>query len=363
MIEQPLVAIVILNWNGRSDTISCLRSLYNINYKNYYIVIVDNNSADDSCERIRDYYEKDIGLSPSGSTKILEYTEGEAELGGGREKEIMSLSSNRRLILIKNNSNRGFAGGNNVGMRYALKGLNPKYILLLNNDTFVDPSFLGKLVEEIESDRKIGSVQPLLLKPGGKLIDSLGQALLITGAKDIEMGSKYENSLGKTEIFGPCAAAALYRSSALRDAGLFDESFFVMFEDVDLSWRIRLKGYSSFLVPSSAVYHKRGVSEQWQISGTKSRIIRYYNIKNWLIIAIRYYPSPLKSHMTGTFLHYLRWCMIYALKLGRSKEAIGQIYGSLIIRKSLSRNPVWTELQSRWIQSLSCDSVTAPMKP
>ena len=361
MMEQPRVVIVILNWNGWSDTINCLSSMHDVKYRNYFIVIVDNDSSDDSYRKIRDYYGDVVGPSSVGPTMILEYTKEEAELGGGREQEITGLPSNKRLIMIRNNRNLGFAGGNNVGIRYALKALNPKYILLLNNDTFVDQSFLNELVEAIEADEKIGSVQSLLLRPDGEQVDSLGQGLSRNGAKDIGIGSKYEGLADKTEIFGPCAAAALYRSDVLRDVGLFDESFFVIFEDVDLSWKIRLKGFSSFLVPSSVVYHKRGVSAGWR-TRKPSRTIRYYNIKNWLIIAIRYYPSPLTRHTLRRFLHYLFWCMIYALRLGRSRETFRQLYDSLMIRRSLRGNVFWTELQSRWIQYLPNDSVTAPAK-
>ena len=348
MLEEPRVSIIILNWNGWADTTECLKSLNGIDYKNYHIIIVDNNSEDNSPLMIKKYIEEVLS-SPGVPVKILEYSEAEAESGGGKESEIDSHPSNKRLILVRNSENYGFAGGNNVGIRYALRALNPKYILLLNNDTFVDQSFLSELVEAIEADEKIGSVQSLLLRPDGEHIDSLGQGLSGSGPKDIGIGSKYENVVDKTEIFGPCAAAALYRSDILRDVGLFDERFFVIFEDVDLSWKIRLKGYSSFQVPSSVVYHKRGVSAGSR-TRKPSRTIRYYNIKNWLIIAIRYYPSPLTHHTLRRFLHNLLWCMIYALSLGRSRETFWQLYESLMIRRNLRGNVHWTELQSRWIQ-------------
>ena len=362
MMEQPRVAIVILNWNGWSDTNKCLESMYNLKYKDYYIVIVDNDSADDSYRKIKDHFERVIGPSSEGPAKILEYTKEVAELGSGKEKEITRLPSNKRLIMIKNDRNLGFAGGNNVGIEYALKTLDPKYILLLNNDTFVDQFFLAKLVEAIEVDEKIGSVQSLLLKPDGKHIDSLGQALFEDGPKDIGIGSKYQGAVNKIEIFGPCAAAALYRSTLLRDVGLFDESFFTIFEDVDLSWRTRLKGYSSFLVPSSLVYHKRGVSSGWKIS-KPSRTTRYYSIKNWLIIAIRYYPNPI-MRQRRRFLHYLLWCMLYALKLRSFKDTVLQLHDSLLIRKGLRKDAIWKEIQSKWIQhQLSSDSIVVPDEP
>lgn len=359
--EHPRVSVIILNWNGWSDTTECLRSLYRIDYRNYYVIVVDNNSTDNSPTMIKEYVEKVLS-TPDQPIKILEYSEFDAESGGGREDEIESIPSNKRLILIRNGENRGFAGGNNVGIRYSLRTLDAKYIMLLNNDTYVNQSFLNELVEAMEADEKIGSVQSLLLKPGGKLVDSLGQALVEGGAIDMGIGSKYEEEVNKTDIFGPCAAAALYRSALLREIGLFDESFFVIYEDVDLSWRIRLKGYSSSLVPSSLVYHKRGVSSKWKIS-KPSRIIRYYSIKNWLIIAIRYYPTPLTPHAIKRFLHYLFWCTLYALKLRRFIDTTLQLYNSIKIRKGLRKNAIWEELQSKWILHLSSDSITTPDVP
>ncbi|MCE5214153.1 MAG: glycosyltransferase, partial [Methanobacterium sp.] len=105
-METPKVTIVIVNWNGWEDTIECLKSLYHVNYTNFNIIIVDNHSQDDSVKKIKDYIE------------------------------------NKKLILIVNDENYGFAEGNNIGIRYAQKNFNPDYILLLNNDTIVDKEFL-----------------------------------------------------------------------------------------------------------------------------------------------------------------------------------------------------------------------------
>jgi len=109
-MENPKVAIIIVNWDGWEDTIECLESLYRIDYPNYEIIIIDNHSQDDSVRRIKDY------------------------------------SEGKELTIIENEDNYGFAEGNNIGIRYALKYLKPKYILLLNNDTVVDKDFLKELI-------------------------------------------------------------------------------------------------------------------------------------------------------------------------------------------------------------------------
>ena len=143
---NPKVSIIILNWNGWRDTIECLESLYQITYPNYDVIIVDNGSEDGSIQKIKEYAESKIKVeskffeysSENKPIKIIEYTREEAEAGGGKEKEITDLPSNKKMIIIKNEKNYGFAEGNNIAMRYALKALNPDYILLLNNDTVVD---------------------------------------------------------------------------------------------------------------------------------------------------------------------------------------------------------------------------------
>jgi GT2 family glycosyltransferase len=144
-VEWPKVFIIILNWNGWEDTIECLESLHHISYPNYDVVIVDNASQDDSLARIRAYARGEAAVesaSPPYKCRIeplhvTNYTRPEAEgvqattpseklAGEYRDKE-----SNGSLVIIQNEQNYGYAEGNNVGMRYALKAF-ADYVLLLN---------------------------------------------------------------------------------------------------------------------------------------------------------------------------------------------------------------------------------------
>lgn len=116
---NPKVSIIILNWNGWEDTIECLESLYQITYPNYDVIVVDNCSKDESIEKIKEYAEGKIEVESkffafsdnNKPIKIVEYTREEAEAGGWKEKELENVPSNRKLILIKNEKNYGFAGG------------------------------------------------------------------------------------------------------------------------------------------------------------------------------------------------------------------------------------------------------------
>jgi len=353
---NPIVSIIILNWNGWKDTIECLESLYQINYLNYDIIIVDNASQDDSIEKIREYCEGMLKVNPeyfkydstNKTIEIFEYTEKESIKINSEDSGIKKSPSNKKLILIKSDKNYGFAEGNNIGFKYAMETLNPDYILLLNNDTFVDRRFLHELVEVAETDEKIGSVQSLLLNPGGRIIDSLGQELFIWGASDKAGGSNYENIPNENiEIFGACAAAALYRSKILKKTGLFDEDFFVMFEDVDLSWKINLEGFKSVLVFNSIVYHKRGIS-----AGKSNPLILYHQTKNWLIIWIKYYPALFI--LNGIIKNPRNFLQIFngfyiSLKLRRFWKFFRLLAKNLRIRRELKNNPFLNHLQKKWI--------------
>ena len=128
----PRVSIIILNWNGWRDTIECLESVFQIDYPNYYVIIVDNGSENESLVKIKDFCLGKI-QNPSSlfkysldnkTVKVLDYTRQDAESGGGNEDLISYLPSNKRLILIKNEKNYGFSEGNNIAIRYALNALN-----------------------------------------------------------------------------------------------------------------------------------------------------------------------------------------------------------------------------------------------
>ncbi len=157
------VSIVILNWNGWRDTIECLESIYQNNYPNYNVIVVDNDSNDESINKIKEYCNGQIKIESS----FFEYNQHNKPI------EILEVESNEyilhkdyeecpslRLILIKNDKNVGFAEGNNIGIKYALNNLYPDYLLLLNNDTVVDKRFLVEMLKVSESDNKIGIVGP-----------------------------------------------------------------------------------------------------------------------------------------------------------------------------------------------------------
>lgn len=319
------VSIIILNWNGWKDTIECLNSISKISYPKFDVIIVDNYSEDESIVEI----EKLIDVF--NSEKFFKST------------------------LIQNKENYGFAEGNNIGIRFAIKSDHPDYILLLNNDTTVDKNFLHEIVKVAEENLTIGSVQSLLLKPGGKIIDSMGQELTTWSARDIEMGNEYRNLNENMEIFGACAAAALYRADVLEDVGFFDKDFFAIYEDVDLSWKIRLAGFKSILAVNSLVYHKRNISKnvsEINLGWMKNDLKRYHLTKNMLILAIKYHSSSFLWNPKYVFKLFLTvgGCLYYSVLSGKLKITIRILKEKFLIRETLKNNSLLEKIQDTWIK-------------
>jgi Predicted glycosyltransferases len=219
-MDCPKVIIIILNWNGKENTINCLEALKLTTYPNYEIIVVDNGSTDGSIKYFKDHYPE--------------------------------------IKLVENKENLGFAEGNNVAIREVLARKETKYIALLNNDTIVEPDWLEKLVNALEHDKNIGSCQPKILSLSNPdTIDAVGIYVSKDGAAYQE--GHNEKDLGQygktTEVFGVCAGAALYRVKMLNQIGIFDKDFFAYYEDVDLAIRSRLFGWKSICVPQAVIYH------------------------------------------------------------------------------------------------------------
>ena len=240
MAEQlkfPLVYIIILTWNQRALTADCLRSVSQMTYPNYRIVVVDNGSVDDTVEFIQ-----------------REFPE---------------------VTLIKNPYNRGFASGSNTGILFALAH-EADYILLLNNDTTVYPDFLEKLIAVAQALPNAGILMP-------QIIEDRKDKVWFTGSQ------KHWLTLDATDFgrYGPCqivneeikrvdyvfGTAMMIRRAVIEDIGLLDESFFMYYEDMDFCLRAQSAGYGIYYVGTTAVRHRISAS-----TSTEERLpFRYYH--------------------------------------------------------------------------------------
>ena len=256
LINYPKISIIIVNYNGRSFLEKCLQSISDITYPNYEIIIVDNNSSDDTIE----FLKKNFPF----------------------------------IIIIKLEKNYGFAEPNNIAAKMA-KG---DFLLFLNNDTYVKPDFLDELITEISKDNKIAIGQSLLLNPNGG-IDSCGDYIDKLG---VAFSTKTVPKIAK-EIFSAKGAAMIIRKNLFNEIGGFDKKFFATFEDIDLGWRARIFGYKIILVPKSIVYHIGGQT----IRSVKSNIA-FHGFKNQLSMKVTNFESSL------VFQKLIQFLVIYGFR-------------------------------------------------
>ena len=247
-MKDPLVFIIVLNWNGAEDTLRCLRSLEKLTYRPFDVILIDNCSTDDSLKQIR-----------SQNWAIP-------------------------LHIIESSENLGFAEGNNVGIRLALDK-KADYIYLLNNDTTVAPDMLDKLVSAAERWPKNGIFGPRILymdKPGivwqnGANWDAEKLGPVFPGKDKPEEEVSNEES----EVESLTGTALFFRSEAPKAIGLFDKKFFLVYEEVDWCWRARKAGYACRVIPSAKVWHKVGSS----FASEASPLRAYFSARNKLLFA------------------------------------------------------------------------------
>jgi len=307
-MRYPNISVIILNWNGWKETIECLESFYQITYSNYYVIVVDNGSEDDSIKKIKEFAEGKIKVSSkyfkydqsNKPIKVLEYEKEEAEAGGGRESEISNLPPSKKLILIKNDKNYGFAGGNNIGIRYALKALNPDYILLLNNDTVVDREFLNNLIKFAERDKETGIVGPKIhyydYDGRSDVISFTGEDIVPWkgvgqryGSGEIDKG-QWDKPMETDKIEGSCM---LIRKEVFEKVGLFDERFFCYYEETDLCFRAKKAGFKVKYCPDANIWHKVASS----MGGRTSPIRIYFLARNRFLFIAKNFPEELWKHI------------------------------------------------------------------
>jgi len=257
-MTNPLVSIIIVNYNGKSNLEKCLESLSNINYDNYEITLIDNNSTDKSVEFVMNNY-------PS-------------------------------IIIIKLNKNQGFAEPNNIGAKNA----NGDFYLFLNNDTVVRPNFIIEMINLLKKDSEIAICQSLLLKPNGDVdssgdfVDTLGRAY-----------SSRDKVNEVKKILSARGASMMVRKEPFWDLGGFDKKFFASFEDVDLGWNAWIYGYKVVIVPNSIVYHTGSQT----VKNLSSEVI-FHGVKNTLILRLVNFEIPfmISSIVKLSFVTFMRKC-------------------------------------------------------
>jgi GT2 family glycosyltransferase len=254
------VAVNIVTFTSARDIKACLESLQSQTFADFEIHIVDNASSDDTLNIIEPF---DIAY------------------------------------LMRSPVNTGFCKAHNeLAWRFP-----SEYVLFLNPDTQLSPSFIEKLVRALDARPDAASASGKLVRMDGATIDSTG-ILMLREQRHLDRGADQKDAgqFEKAEdIFGPSGAAAMYRRKALDDAAIggqyFDEDFFAFREDADLAWRCRLLGWNSIYVPSAVARHRRRVTPERR--NQLSKAINYHSVKNRFLLRL--------NNMTGALYRRDFW--------------------------------------------------------
>jgi GT2 family glycosyltransferase len=286
---KPSVYIILLNWNQWADTIACLESLFQNDYPDFRVIVVDNHSTNDSVTHIRRWAQTHLqslssyrqGQSQAGSTA------GTATWRELHSEEIQSLKPGTNgdgdtlLILIKHHRNDGFAGGCNIGLKYISKRDDGDFAMLLNNDTVVSPRFLSGLMDRMRADYRhaIGILSPLILEyhrpdviwfAGGKWRPWIGLA------RHMKIGRRVSPSdcgrLIPVSFLSGCAM--LIRWEVVEKIGILTDKMFLYSEDIEYGLRVNKAGYCMACDTSAVIWHKeRGSSSKSSVYYWRERSI------------------------------------------------------------------------------------------
>jgi GT2 family glycosyltransferase len=344
------VYIVVLNWNGWRDTLECLESVFRSDYPDYKVVVCDNASSDGSIDRIRQWADGEIKAECTNpALAALTHPPVDKPLssvafdrGAGYGEQV----GDYRLVLIQTGANLGYAGGNNVGLRYALSQNDCEFVWLLNNDTVVRSDALSRLVERMEERPDAGICGSTLFyyqEPSriqalggsrynkwvarGGHIATLGDAAHSPKIDEVERHLAY--------IVG---ASAMIRRAFLERIGLMDEQYFLTFEEID--WATRAKGrFKLAFAATSVVYHHEGATTGSHRSTLgQSPMIEFYSNRNRILFTRKHYPFALPSVLCALGLSAL-----HRLAHGRWRNSVAVmrgLYQGLTIARSVVERPL-----------------------
>ncbi|MGC9086850.1 MAG: glycosyltransferase family 2 protein [Thermoproteota archaeon] len=282
-MQFPKVSVIVLNYNGKKFIVNCLRSLLLTKYPNFEVLFVDNSSTDGSREWL--------------------------------EEEIKRLKlDNFKLIPL--DKNYGFAKGNNIGIN--LSDSKSEFVVLLNNDTEVEPDWIEKLVKFMVEHKEVGIAQcklrslknRALIDSAGGVIDYIGRVLIIgSGEPDDERFSK------PYEIFYAQGAAIVIRRDLLKKVGLLDEEYFINYEETDLCWRTWLNGMKVAFISNSIVYHYGSATISSGTEVLPKPLILYHSRKNQVSTLIKNYSTKnVVKYVTYLYVRYILFTLSLIFK-------------------------------------------------
>jgi hypothetical protein len=341
-----MISIVIINYNGKEYLKDCLGSIAKSTYRDFEVILVDNNSKDGSVSFVEKYFPW--------------------------------------VKIIKNKVNVGIAEGCNIGTKYS----NGKYVVFFNTDVKVEHNWLEELVRTVESDPSVGACGCKVLRMDAKSIDCIGgfvcdifgSGLYALGHLEEDRG-QYDNV---TECFALAGMCMLVRRDVFEIIGGFDSKFFLLVEDIDLCWRIRLAGYDIRVNPHAVVYHKsKATLKKEKIKrdyirflverNTLRMLIKNYSTKSLIRILPKYFAIILAESIFYIFITKIRWtisnmkAILWNIKNLRDSLALHAYINATVrsvddtdIQKKMLKNSLkialWTKLYIKvFIQKSSDD--------
>lgn len=268
--KEPKVHIILLNYNGYKDTVECIESINNITYNNYKVVVVDNNSTDNSKIELKKF-----------------------------------LQQYDKVHFIQSDKNLGFSGGNNIGINWSLNN-GADYICLLNNDTIVEPDFLTPLIMEMEKDDTIGiSAGKIMYFKEKDILWSAGGYISNARALGCHYGINMKDE-GQFNDIRECTfltgCIQLIRGSVFKKVGMYNHEYFLYMEDVEFCKRVVEAGYKLKYVPTSKIYHKVSAST----GGDESPLQLYYLTRNRILF---------NKNNKRNKLSYIKFYILLAMKI------------------------------------------------
>lgn len=294
-----------MNYNSWNDTIECLESILKLQYPNFRIVVVDNNSPNDSFIRLKEWSENKLCHYLPTAHQFRSYSiptvEKEPPLIITDMDDLRTYESVPLITLIQSSVNGGYSAGNNIGIKFCLAQNDVQYLWILNNDTVVEETSLGSMVSSVLTGSK-----------EGKKLGLFGNRITCYHNTDVDQVSYYHFKSSnatvepvKTRVdefliledcrsFYPCGASIFVTKDFVDEVGLMDERYFLYYEEPDWSIRASKKNYSLGIFNHVPVYHKEGASAGSSVDGKfRSSFSDYYLIKNRFTIIRKFYPANL----------------------------------------------------------------------